>query len=256
MKIISYNVNGLRANFKKTDGIKKIIEDKEPDIICLQEIKCSNTQCNDFIEYMKTKGYLFQSLNSAKRPGYSGVATFSKIQPVEEYKEDFTDEGRIQVIEYSKIILMNLYVPNAKPDLSRLKERIDMWESNIKEIIKKLQHKGKQVIITGDFNVAPEEIDLKNYAANRGKHGFTDEERQAFRNLLKECNLVDTFRELYSKKVKYSWFSARQKTARENNSGWRIDMFLTDIKSFKKIKETDILCEYKGSDHCPIILEL
>ena len=165
------------------------------------------------------------------------------------------------IYDFGKFILINMYVPNAKPDLSRLKERISIWEAGIRETLVDLEKKYKKpIIITGDLNVAPEEIDLKNYEANRGHHGFTDEERQAFRDLLKTgsgsaSGYIDTFRELHPTEKKYTWFSPFG-NARKNNVGWRIDMFIINKKYKKKIETADILSEYTGSDHIPIVLEL
>jgi len=252
MKIISFNVNGLRSIIQKENSIYTLIEKENPDILCLQEIKCLESQLPlEFIDKLKNAGYISIVFNSAKKKGYSGTAIFSKIKPLTITIGD-DNEGRLIIFEYTKFVLFNMYVPNSKPDLSRLKERIELWETHIRE---KVATYKKQVILVGDFNVAPEEIDLKNYATNRGKHGFTNEEREAFRKLLQECKLVDSFRELYPTTAKYSWFSHFAKS-RERNIGWRIDLAVVSKSLMKKITESDILCQYIGSDHCPISVTL
>jgi exodeoxyribonuclease III len=271
-KLISWNVAGLRAVIRK-GALIDLLNREKPTIICLQEIKCMETDIPaEFIKECEGLGYKTRLINSAQRKGYSGTAIFVKssqggiaIDVPEKIMNDkikafsiAEDEGRLQIYNFGKFILMNMYVPNAKPDLSRLKERVAVWEAGLREIIADLEkrHSKIPIIITGDFNVAPEEIDLKNFEANRGHHGFTDEERTAFRDLLKTGGgYIDTFRTLYPEKIKYTWFSPFG-NSRANNTGWRIDMFLISKKWKKNVEEADVLSDYKGSDHIPISLEL
>uniref|UniRef100_A0A6C0KWX4 Endonuclease/exonuclease/phosphatase domain-containing protein n=1 Tax=viral metagenome TaxID=1070528 RepID=A0A6C0KWX4_9ZZZZ len=274
IKIISWNVAGLRAVIRK-GSLNELLSKEKPDIICLQEIKCLEGDIpSKFIKEMDELGYTMRLYNSAERKGYSGTAIFaaaasaasaaSSFEPEKIATNKIKDnEGRLMIYDFGKFILINMYVPNAKPDLSRLKERISIWEAGIRETLVDLEKKYKKpIIITGDLNVAPEEIDLKNYEANRGHHGFTDEERQAFRDLLKTgsgngsaSGYIDIFRELHPTEKKYTWFSPFG-NARKNNVGWRIDMFIINKKYKKKIETADILSEYTGSDHIPIVLEL
>jgi len=259
MRIISWNVNGLRAilekdkNGKRDTKNKNVLEslilEQDPDIICLQETKCPE-DCKMDVNFKYKK-----ILSSKNKKGYSGVAILSKEEPIN-VLEDFSEneEGRLICLEFYKFYLINVYVPNSKPDLSRLDYRINIWESKIKKYINKLQEK-KLVIYTGDLNVAPTELDIHTIKGHNRSHGFTEEERNAFLELKKECKMIDTFRYLHPNEKKYSWFSNFGK-ARENNKGWRIDIFLISDKLQQNIKNSDILREYNGSDHIPIILDL
>lgn len=254
MKIISWNVNGLRAVLKK--GFLDFIKIERPDIICLQEIKISQQaivkEGFNFVDY---ETFYFP----AKRPGYSGVAIFLKrskdlslgLKNGFGFKE-FDDEGRVQVLELKNFYLLNAYFPNSRSDLSRLGMKID-FNKEILKFVKKLE-KEKPVILTGDFNVAHQEIDLARPKANIGQAGFTNEERDSFSLMLKN-DLIDIFRELHPKKIQYSWWSFRA-GARKNNVGWRIDYFLTSVKLKKSIKKAYILDQVLGSDHAPIVLEI
>lgn len=253
-RIISWNVAGFRSAIRK-GIILEILNNEKPDVLCVQEIKCTLSDISSiFLKDLDKIDYKI-IVNAAERKGYSGTALILKksLNPVA--LDAFPDtEGRIQVYDFKKFILINIYVPNAKPDLSRLKERVEVWEQNMRDLLVKLEK--QPIIITGDFNVAPEEIDLKNFKQNRGKHGFTEEERQAFRDLLKTGKgFIDTFRELHPTEQKYSWFSPMG-NARANNVGWRIDLFVASKKLKSKITQSDMLSSYTGSDHVPIVLEV
>ena len=255
-KILSWNVAGFRAAIRK-GIILEILNNEKPDILCVQEIKCTLSDISSiFIKDLDKIDYKI-IINSAERKGYSGTGLILKKSLDPTQIETFKDtEGRIQSYDFKKFILINVYVPNAKPDLSRLQERIEVWEKNMREYLTNLEKDYKQpIIVTGDMNVAPEEIDIRNFKQNRGKHGFTDEEREAYRDLLKTGKgFIDTFREFHPTEEKYSWFSPMG-NARKNNVGWRIDMFITSKRLKSKIETADILSEYTGSDHLPIILD-
>lgn len=262
MKIISWNVNGLRSVLGKNKQGEKIKDGEnlietllkeDYDIICLQEIKCTTEQVD--LEFIERMGYNI-ILNCAQRKGYSGTAIFTKVKPLS-VRTDFHDdnEGRIIIAEYSKFVLVNLYVPNSKPDLSRLNFRVNEWDVNIRQLVNEITKSGKEVILCGDFNVAHNDIDVHNPKSANGSHGFTKEERESFAKLLDECSLIDTFRHLHPKTVKYSWFSPFAKS-RANNKGWRIDYFLVSEKLKNKLKKADIFSEYYGSDHLVIFIEI
>ena len=254
MKIISWNVNGLRAVIKK--GLIEFLNLENPDIFCLQEIKISQEAIiKENFDFSGYNEYYFP----AKRPGYSGVAIFIKTVKDKEVKvkngmgiTEFDDEGRVQVMESSKFYLLNIYFPNSRSDLSRLEMKVD-FNNKVLKLIKKLEKK-KPVIITGDFNVAHQEIDLARPKANIGQAGFTSEERMGFDKMM-ENELIDSFRFINKEKIQYSWWSFRA-GARKNNVGWRIDYFLTSAKLKKSIKKAYILDQIMGSDHAPIVLEI
>ena len=252
MKILSWNVNGIRACMTK--GFLNVIGKENPDIVCLQEIKAHPNQID-----MKLNEYEHHFWNSAQRKGYSGTAVFSKIKPLKVlYGFGLLDEeGRVVTLEFQDYFLVNVYTPNSKTDLSRLNFRYDEWDKKFLNYIKSLN---KPVIVCGDLNVAHNEIDIKNAQGNKttksnpGSAGFTDKERERFEDYLKE-GYVDTFRELYPGKIQYSWWSYMFQ-ARKRNVGWRIDYFLADKKLKEKIKDSKILDQYLGSDHAPILLDL
>lgn len=259
MKLISYNVNGLRAIIQKdkegkrdTDNhhsLMSLIHEEDPDILALQESKCPEN-------FDPKLPFPFKYLKESKtKKGYSGVAIFSKIEPIR-IIDDFpeNEEGRVLCLEFPKFFLLNTYTPNSKPDLSRLEYRYKKWEPMIRDYVNKLQ-KEKPVIFCSDFNVAPTEMDIYSTKGKEKMHGFTIEERTEFAKLLKECNLVDTFRHLHPNTRKYSWFSYFGK-AREKNNGWRIDEWLVSKKLASKVKHADILNDYIGSDHAPITLDI
>lgn len=266
-KIISWNVNGLRAIIKKSPSpLIQLLESEAPDIVCLQEIKAAESDVPaEFTAQLDRLGYKTRIYNSATKRGYSGTALYAKeeCRRLPEYEADAAaatgGEGRMIVAEFAKTIVINMYVPNSKPDLSRLDERVNVWEAAVRETIIKLEKvmpARKAIVIVGDLNVAPEEIDLTNYKTNKGKHGFTDQERAAFRDLI-ACGkgFIDSFRELHPAAKEYTWFSPFAKS-RERNIGWRIDLMLISKRYKKKIVKAEILSSYTGSDHVPTLLEL
>ena len=253
MKLISWNVNGLRANITK--GFETFFKQIDADIFCIQETKMQKEQIDITIQniFKKYKQYW----NSALKKGYSGTAVFSKKEPINVTYgigiEEHDKEGRIITLEFEKFFLVNCYTPNSKKGLERLDYRM-LWEDEIKKYLIKLD-KIKPVIYCGDLNVAHEEIDLKNPKTNRKSAGFTDEERNKMTKLL-NAGFTDSFRYLYpDKEDAYSWWSYMGK-AREKNVGWRIDYFIVSKNIKERIKEAKIDSEIMGSDHCPVELEI
>ena len=249
MKLISWNVNGIRACLNK--GFLDFFKNVDADIFCIQETKCQNGQAE--IELDKYTEFW----NSAEKKGYSGTAVFTKENPINvKYgigKEEHDKEGRVITCENEKFYLVNIYTPNSKRELERLEYR-QTWEDEIREYVIKL-NKIKPVIICGDLNVAHKEIDLKNPKTNRRSAGFTDEERDKMTELL-NAGFTDSFRLLYPEKENvYTWWSYMMK-AREKNVGWRIDYFIVSNDIKENIKEATICDEILGSDHCPIGLEI
>ena len=249
MNILSWNINGIRAAIRK--GFIDFLKKAQPDIICLQEIKIDDAKRAqedfDFIDYQ-------EFWNSAQRPGYSGTAILVKNGIKVEYlpKLKWDNEGRIQALDIGKYYLINIYFPNSKDDLSRLEEKIK-WNDKLLIYMKKLEKK-KPLIITGDYNVAHNEIDLARPKPNVGNAGFTLEERAWFNRFLSK-NFKDTFRELHPKKIQYSWWSYRA-NARANNVGWRIDYFCVSDKILKNVSKAFILDTVLGSDHAPLGIEI
>lgn len=248
MKIINWNVNGLRACLSK--GLMDYIIEENPDIMSFQEIKMQQDQLK--VEF---EGYHLY-MNSAERKGYSGTMVLTKKEPLSVIYdiegEDHPKEGRVITLEYEDFYFVTAYVPNSKDGLLRLDYRMH-WEDDLRVHLLKLNEK-KPVIYTGDLNVANEEIDLKNPDTNHFNAGFSDEERNKFKELL-NSGFKDTFRELYPDTVKYSWWSYRMK-ARERNVGWRIDYFVVSDRIMDKVKDSLIYDNVMGSDHCPIGLEI
>lgn len=256
MKIFSWNVNGIRAVLRK-GALQDFISEYQPDILCLQETKAKQGQAEvDFPEYEEI-------WNSAEKPGYSGTAIFTKIKPVSvkndfafDFADDYGDlnkEGRVQVVEFEKFYLVNVYTPNSKPDLSRLKLRFDSWDPEFLKLLKELE-KTKPVITCGDFNAAHEEIDLARPEYNHKNAGFTDEERKGISNLI-NAGFVDTFRNLHPNSERYTWWS-HWGNARANNVGWRIDYFFISEALKKDLEDAEIYESIFGSDHCPISINL
>ncbi len=248
MKFISWNVNGFRACLNK--GFEEFFKNTDADFFCIQETKMQPGQA-DF----NTPGY-FQYWYSAEKKGYSGTAVFTKHEPISVTYglgiEEHDHEGRIITLEYENFYLLCVYTPNAQRELARLSYRME-WEDALREYMKKLDSK-KPVIYCGDLNVAHEEIDLKNPKNNHFSAGFSDEERGKFTELL-SAGFTDTFRELYPEKVQYSWWSYMYR-AREKNVGWRIDYFVVSKRLFKNVKDSFILTDVMGSDHCPVGMEI
>lgn len=248
MKLISWNVNGLRACLGK--GFLDFVNDSGADVICLQETKMQPEQA-DF----DLPGY-HRYWNSADKKGYSGTAVFTKEEPLS-VTYDFGDdihrhEGRIITAEYPDFYLVCCYTPNAQDELKRIDYRMQ-WEDDLRTYLMELDQV-KPVVYCGDLNVAREEIDLKNPKTNRGHAGFSDQEREKIAVLL-DSGFADTFRTLYPDTVKYSWWSYRFK-AREKNAGWRIDYFIVSERLMERVKDAEILNDVFGSDHCPVALEL
>lgn len=249
MKLISWNVNGIRACVKK--GFLDYFNEQDADIFCIQETKLQEGQID-----LNLEGY-YQYWNYAKKKGYSGTAIFSKKKPLSvSYGlniEEHDQEGRIITLEFENFYMITVYTPNSQTELARLDYRMK-WEDDFKAYLKDLDIR-KPVILCGDLNVAHKEIDLKNPKNNINNPGFTVFEREKLTNLLDE-GFIDSFRYLYpDKEFIYSWWSYRF-NARKNNAGWRIDYFLTSDKLQDKIEDALIDTEILGSDHCPVILIL
>lgn len=249
MKLISWNVNGIRACVGK--NFMEFFNEVDADIFCLQETKCQPEQIN-----LEFEGYT-SYWNSAEKKGYSGTAIFTKQKPLNVTYgigiEEHDKEGRVITLEFEEFYMVDIYTPNSKRELERLDYR-QIWEDEIRKYLLKL-NETKPVIMCGDLNVAHEEIDLKNPKTNRKNAGFTDEERQKMTELL-DAGFTDTFRYLYpDKENAYSWWSYMGH-AREKNVGWRIDYFIVSKSIESKIKEATIYPEIMGSDHCPVGLEI
>ena len=270
MRIISWNVNGIRSmtyklkNGEKTgsptdNGLQTLIKEQNPDILCFQEVKTQNKSDLEFLHFK----YILT--NFAKKKGYSGVALLTNIRPewvsydfnmyTEEqlgpYHYDFVQEGRIITARFKNVVVVTVYVPNSQDELARLEDRYN-WERLVRNYLKLLKEENSvPVVLIGDINIAPEEIDIHNPKVKKRTPGFSIEEREEFKKLL-EVGFVDSFRHLHSE-AKYTYWSNFH-NAREKNKGWRIDVALISDKD--KICAADCLTEFYGSDHCPILLEL
>lgn len=263
MRLYSWNINGLRAALNK-GTFQSFIAKENPDILGLQETRAKEGQAEiDLPQY-------FEFYNGAERGGYSGTAIFSKIKPLQvtndlptEYIEEFgsfkdnygnpLNEGRLVTAEYNDFYYLTVYTPNSKEDLSRLNLRHKIWDPAFLKYCKDLEQ-SKPVIISGDLNVAHTENDLANPKANRGKHGFTDAERQGFQNFI-ETDFIDTFRLFKQGNGYYTWWT-HWANARARNIGWRIDYFLVSNSLKDRVKNSKIHPDIMGSDHCPISIEL
>lgn len=249
MKLVSWNVNGLRACVTK--GFYDYLNETDADIFCIQETKLQEGQI-----MMELGEHYSQYWNYALKKGYSGTAVFSKIKPLSVrygLEEDSESEGRIITLEFDSFYLINVYTPNARRDLSRLGLRLE-WEDRFRGYVQHLDSQ-KPVIICGDLNVAHQEIDLKNPKPNQGNSGFTLEERSKMTELL-DGGFIDTFRHFYPDRGDvYSWWSYMAKV-RERNIGWRIDYFLASARLAPSLIDAQIDTHIFGSDHCPILLQL
>lgn len=249
MKLISWNVNGLRAVLKK--NFLEFIDSERPDILCLQETKCTPDQ----VEQLWPRHYTTY-WNSAQKKGYSGTAIFTKERPLKVEPHigvsEHDNEGRVLTAEFEKYFLVNVYVPNSKRELERLPYR-QQWDVDFLKFLKKLEKK-KPVIFCGDLNVAHTEMDLANPKANVRNHGFTIEERDGFTTFV-NAGFVDTFREFEKGGGHYSWWSPMS-GARARNVGWRIDYFLISQALRPHLKKAFILPKILGSDHCPVGIEI
>ena len=253
MKLISWNVNGLRAVVNK--GFEEFFTNINADIFSIQETKMQENQLDENILKIFDGYNMFW--NSAEKKGYSGTAIFSKEKPINVFygigKEEHDKEGRVITLEFERFYMVNIYTPNSKRELERLDYR-QIWEDEIRNYLLKLNNK-KPVIMCGDLNVAHNEIDLKNPKTNRKNAGFTDEERAKMTELL-NAGFIDTFRYKYPDVTgKYSWWSYMFH-AREKNAGWRIDYFIVSESLKDKIEDAKILDDVYGSDHCPVELDI
>lgn len=249
MKLVSWNVNGIRSCIQK--GFYDFIKNENADIYCIQETKMKEGQ-----EDISIDGYDLY-MNSADKAGYSGTAVYTKIKPLNvTYGIDIDEhdhEGRVITLEFEKFYLVCCYTPNSKRELERLDYRMK-WEDDFRNYLKTLDKK-KGVVLCGDLNVAHKEIDLKNPSSNHHNAGFTDEERNKMTELL-DAGFIDSYRYFYPDKTDvYSWWSYMFH-AREKNAGWRIDYFIVSNKLEKEMKDADILCDTLGSDHCPVLLNI
>ena len=247
MKLISWNVNGIRAAMGK--GFCESMLELDADVICIQETKMQEGQAD-----VPLDGY-YQYWNSAEKKGYSGTAVFTRKEPVSVTKgmgiDEHDNEGRVLTCEFDDFYLVNVYTPNSQNELKRLDYRMT-WDDAFRNYLKKLEET-KPVITCGDFNVAHKEIDLKNPKTNRRNAGFTDEEREKM-TVLQDAGFIDTFRYFYPDLEQvYSWWSYRF-NSRQNNAGWRIDYFLTSRSLEGRLKDAEILTDIMGSDHCPVTL--
>ncbi len=249
MRLVSWNVNGLRACLKK--GFQESLMGLQPDVICLQETKMERGQAE-----VELPGY-HEYWNSAEKKGYSGTAVFSREMPLSvSYGmgiDHHDHEGRLITLEYPSFWLVDCYTPNAQDGLARIDYRMQ-WEDDLLEYLQSLD-KTKPVVYCGDLNVAHEEIDLKNPKTNRGNAGFSDEERSKMTRLL-SSGFADTFRRLHPEETgAYSWWSYRFH-AREKNAGWRIDYFIVSDRLMDQVQASSIHPDIFGSDHCPVSLDL
>lgn len=249
MKLVSWNVNGIRACVRK--GFLDYFKQVDADIFCIQETKLQAGQID-----LQLDGY-HQYWNYAMKKGYSGTAVFTKQEPLSARygvgEDENEDEGRIITLEFDRFFLVNVYSPNAQRDLARLSYRLE-WEDRILLYLTELDRE-KPVILCGDLNVAHQDIDLKNFKSNRGNSGFTDEERAKFSTLL-EHGFVDTYRHFYPERGDaYTWWSYMNKV-RERNIGWRIDYFVVSERFTDQLVDSHIHSEIMGSDHCPVALEI
>ncbi|MCA9733008.1 MAG: exodeoxyribonuclease III [Deferribacteres bacterium] len=245
MKLISWNVNGIRAALNK--GFTDFLKNEDMDILCLQETKAEASQVD-----IDLNGY-YGFWNSAEKKGYSGTAIFSKIEPIDvQYGINIPEhdsEGRVITLEFEKFFIVTVYTPNSQRELARLDYRQNKWDIDFLKYVKALEAK-KPVIFCGDLNVAHKEIDLANPKNNRRNAGFTDEERDGFDNIIK-AGFIDTFREFNTEGGQYTWWTYRM-NARARNIGWRIDYFCISSALRPHLEDAFIRSEVMGSDHCPI----
>lgn len=251
MKLISWNVNGIRAAMDK--GFREFVEQEQPDVLCLQETKASPEQVD--LDWVDALGY-HQVWNPAAKKGYSGTAVWSKTPPVKTRlgigNEQHDDEGRVITATFDAFHVVNVYTPNSQRGLTRLEYR-QQWDHDFLEFVKRLNRR-KPVIFCGDLNCAHQEIDLANPKQNRKNAGFTDEERAGL-DRVSEAGFIDSFRQFDSSPGQYSWWTYRM-NARERNIGWRLDYFWVAKRFFDHVKNASIRSDILGSDHCPVELVL
>jgi len=259
LKIISWNVNGIRSIMKKNE-LYQLVEKEKPNIICFGETKISCPFIDTEEELKKKiKGYKYRYWSPCLvKNGYSGTAIFSKKKPINvTYGLGFNSidqEGRVITLEFEKFYLLHVYTPNSGQILKRLDYRVNTWDKEFRKFVKNL-NKIKPTIVTGDLNVAHHEIDIHNPKSNLRSSGFTKEERDSFSNLLKDTHMLDTYRYLNPEDEEYSYWGYRF-NLRAKNKGWRIDYFLVPEKVIKWVKSSKILTNVKGSDHAPISISL
>lgn len=281
MKVITFNVNGIRSMLTKDKSgkkhdkpivnnvIRELLKEQSPDLLCMQEIKCTSSDIDIAVALgLKELGYVSCEVNCAVKRGYSGTCIISKKAPLKVLRGfmgfndnvELNDEGRVLTFEYDNVIVVNVYTPNSKPDLSRLEWRVMTWDRTMAEYIQHLQETTKKpVILCGDMNVAPADIDVNNPKSAKGSHGFTESEKQSFEALLDETEMVDAYRVVHPTKVAYTWFSPFSKSKDADgyrDKGWRIDHFLVSCKAKNKIKKVDVLPQYWGSDHVACSLDI
>lgn len=255
MKLISWNINGIRA-FSKKNILSGFINTYNPDILCFQETKAHIDQLTDeIINIDNYKSYF----SSGIRKGYSGVAVYTKEEPISVLtgfglNPIFDQEGRILIMEFKKFILFNIYFPNGASRKERLDFKMDFYQELL-IYLDKIDHKNKSIIITGDINTAHTEIDLARPKENKNTSGFLSIEREWIDKLISEYHFVDTFRKFNSEPNWYTWWDTKTR-ARDRNIGWRIDYFFVNQSLQNNLKDAKILSEVMGSDHCPVLLEL
>lgn len=252
IRILSWNVNGIRAAYKK--GLLDWLKKEQPDILCIQETKAHPEQLSD--ELLNVGGY-HSYFSSAVRKGYSGVAIYSKMEPKSVKNgfgiEKFDSEGRILIAEYAYFTLFNIYYPNGKARQERLDYKMEFYDEFLK-YVNKLKKKGKNIIVCGDVNTAHKEIDIARPKENEKVSGFLPMEREWIDKFLSQ-GYIDTFRMFNQEPDNYTWWDQLTR-ARERNVGWRIDYFYISESLKKKIKDAFIMPEVMGSDHCPIGIEI
>jgi exodeoxyribonuclease-3 len=255
MRITTWNVNGLRAITKK--NFFEDISSIQPDVLCLQEIKARPEQLDDKIMTTIQNRFSYQSWNPAQRPGYSGTTTWAKSEPLEVKlgldTEKFDDEGRVIASKFPGFWLFNIYFPNGQRDLGRVPYKLDFYK-RLLEICDELHESGQKIILTGDFNTAHQEIDLRHPKPNSTATGFLPEERAWIDHYL-DHGFVDAFRKLYPEKVEYTWWTYIS-NARKNNTGWRLDYYLISASLMDQVSDVINHTEILGSDHCPVTLLL
>jgi len=256
MKIIAFNVNSLR-NIIKKNHLFDLIKNEDPTVLCMSETKlsCPIIETQKIMEE-KVQGYKYRYYSTCYKAGYAGTAIYSKKQPLNVFYGlyDIDNEGRVITLEFKKFFLVHVYTPNSGIALERLKFRTTVWDPAFKKWLLHLQS-SKPIIVCGDLNVANEDIDLKNPKTNHKTAGFTNEERDSFKNILKDVELIDTFRYKHPKKEEYSYWTYRM-NARAKNVGWRIDYFLVSKNIINNVKKSKILTDVMGSDHAPIKMNI
>jgi len=253
MKIVSWNVNGIRAA-SRGEGYKELFQGRNADIVCLQEIKCTPDQ----LEFWLANPEGFHPLwHPAKKPGYSGVAIFSRQEPLNVTEglgiAEFDSEGRVIVAEFKEFTLVNAYFPNSQRDHARLPYKLAFCQAML-EFLESLRSKGRHVVLCGDFNIAHHEIDLKNPKTNTDNAGFLPQER-AWMDQIVSMGYIDTFRHFVKDPGHYTWWSYRP-GIRERNIGWRLDYHVVNPEFKDQLKGASHMPQTRGSDHCPVVLEL